>query len=116
MTELMDVGDRMILISVYILITLLTGTLLYLIVKYLKKKPFGAQFVSDHLCVDLALAVFSGVLYTSLTVIARELHGPFDDVTVEVILALQQLTAANLLTNILSLQFALFGNAFFAAR
>ena len=116
MTERLEVGERMILILIYVTIALLTGTLLYLIIKYLKKKPFGAQFVSDHLCVDLALTVFSGVLYTSLVVIAREFHGPFDDVTVKVILFLQQITAANLSANILSLQFALFSNAFFAAR
>jgi hypothetical protein len=107
---------KMVLAIVYLLITTLTGYLLYLIVKYLKKKPFGAQFVTDHLSVDLAFTVFTSVAFTSTTVVAREILGPFDEATVKILLVMQQMTATVLSLNNLSIQTALFVNVFFAAR
>lgn len=107
---------KMFLILLYLLITATTGVLLYLITKYLRQKPFGAQFVADHLSIDLAISVFAVVLFTSVTVVAREILGPFDEFMVNVLLVLQQVTAAELSTNILSIQVAQFVNVFFSER
>jgi len=106
----------MFLIVLYSSITIATGVLLYLITKYLRQKPFGAQFVADHLSIDLAISVFAVVLFTSVIVVAREILGPFSESMVNVLLVLQQATTAELSTNILSIQVAQFANVFFSAR
>ncbi len=106
----------MFLIVLYLSITISTGVLLHLITKYLRQKPFRAKFVADHLSIDLAISVFAVVLFTSVTVVAREILGPFDEFMVNVLLVLQQVTAAELSTNILSIQVAQFVNVFFSER
>jgi hypothetical protein len=106
----------MILIVIYLFIIIICGLLLCLITKYLKEKPFGTQFVTDHLCGDLAVNVFCAVTLTSTIIIAREVYGPFDENAIKVILALQQLTTAAIVTTILSIQIGKFCDVFFAAR
>ncbi len=107
---------KMFLILLYLSITTTTGVLLYLITKYLRRKPFGVQFVADHISIDLAISVFVVVLFTSVTVVAREILGPFSESIANVLLVLQQVTAAELSINILSIQVAQFANVFFSAR
>lgn len=89
----------MLLIIVYLLITIVTGVLLFLIIKYMKEKPFGAQFVADHLSADLALSVFSATAITSFMIIAREIRGPMDEFSVNIFLTLQQVTINQILFN-----------------
>jgi hypothetical protein len=106
----------MFLIVLYSSITIATGVLLYLITKYLRQKPFGAQFVADRLSIDLAISAFAVVLFTSVIVVVREILGPFSESMVNVLLVLQQATTAELSTNILSIQVAQLANVFFSAR
>jgi len=80
----------MLLIVIYLTITILTGILLYLISKYMREKPFGSQFVTDHLSTDLAITVFVATALTSSMVIAREILGPLDEISVKILLMLQQ--------------------------
>jgi hypothetical protein len=94
----------MFLILLYASITVLTGVLLFLITKYLRKKPFGTQFVTDRLSVDLAVCVFSVVLITSSAIVAREILGPFGEMTTKVFLWVQQMSTSSLSAYILSVQ------------
>lgn len=80
----------MLIIGIYLTITLLTGILLYLITKYMREKPFGSQFVTDHLSTDLAITIFVAIALTSSMIIAREILGPLDEISVKILLMLQQ--------------------------
>jgi len=106
----------MFLIIIYLFIIIMSGLLLGLFIKYLKEKPFGAQFVTDHLSRDLAVTIFCTVCVASLIIIAREVHGPFNEATVDMALILQQFTNSAIVTNILSIQIGQICNVFFAAR
>jgi len=103
-------------ILVYSAILVLTGTILYLIIKYLKEKPFGAQFVTDQLSIDVILSVFSTVFVTSVAVIFRELVGPFSVYGAEISLIFQQFSGSTITFNLLSLQVAQFCNVLFSVR
>ena len=106
----------MLLIFTYLLIIVLSGLPLWIIVKYLKEKPFGSQFVTDHLSSDLALSVFCAVTLASVLVLAREVIGPFDESTIKAVMVMQQLTTSAVITNILSLQVGQFCNVFLSSR
>jgi hypothetical protein len=94
----------MFLILLYTTITVLTGVLLFLITKYLRKKPFGTQFVTDRLRVDLAVCVFSVVSFNSSAIVAREILGPFGEVTTNAFLVVQQVSTSSLSAYTLSVQ------------
>ena len=66
----------MLLILLYVIINVLTGVLLYLIIKFLKSKPFGHQYVTDHLSIDFVIVLFASVSIYSASIIIRELTGP----------------------------------------
>ena len=106
----------MLLILTYLLIIVLSGLPLRIIVKYLQEKPFGSQFVTDHLSTDLALSVFCAVTLTSVLILVREVIGPFDETSIKAVLVMQQLTTSAIVANILSIQVGQFCNVFFAAR
>ena len=100
------------IILVFISITLLTATLLFLIIKYLREKPFGRQMVTDHLSVNLATAIFSGVAFLSAIIIVRELIGPFEEWVPIVVLVTQQIINLLVLMCMLSMQVEQFCNVF----
>ena len=104
------------LISVYLCIVIFTGSLLFLITKYLQDKPFGQQFVTDKLSADLAMFVFLGIFFLSFTVIIRELIGPFSEDTTQIVLAIQQFFNLSVLLYLLAMQVAQFNNVFFSLR
>ena len=103
-------------ISVYLLIILSTGTLLFLMIKYWQEKPFGRQFVTDHLSVDLAITVFTCVAFLATANIFRELWGPFNETLTRFILMAQQMLNLSVLAYLLSMQIAQFCNVFFTSR
>jgi hypothetical protein len=41
------------------------------------------QLVTDRLSVDLALAIFCGVSYTAVVMVAREAWGPFNKTVIQ---------------------------------
>ena len=104
------------LISVYLFIVISTGSLLFLITKYLQDKPFGQQFVTDKLSADLAMFVFMTIFFLSFTVIIRELTGPFSEDTTQIVLAIQQFFNLSVLLYLLAMQVAQFSNVFFSLR
>ena len=104
------------LISIYLSIVLLTGSLLFLITKFLKDKPFGQQFVTDKLSADLAIFVFMTNFFLSFAIIIRELIGPFCEDTTQIVLAIQQFFNLSILMCLLAMQFAQFCNVFFSSR
>lgn len=68
---------NILLIMLYLFITISTGVLFFIIIKYLKEKPFGKQFVTDHLNVSLSASIFADIAFLSMAVILREIIGPF---------------------------------------
>ena len=104
------------IVLVFISITLLTAILLFLIIKYLREKPFGSQLVTDYLSVNLAISIFSGVAFLSTVIIAREVFGPFAEWVPIAVLVTQQIINHNSLMCMLSMQVGQFCNAFFTAR
>ena len=100
------------IILVFISITLLTATLLFFIIKYLREKPFGRQLVTHHLSVNLATAIFSGVAFLSAIIIVRELIGPFEEWVPIVVLVTQQIINLCVLMCMLSMQVEQFCNVF----
>ena len=66
------------LILLYAAINVITGVLLYLLIKFLKSKPFGSQYVTDHLSIDFVIVLFASVSIYSLAIIIRELTGPLE--------------------------------------
>ena len=103
-------------IIIYIATLVLTGILLYLLLKYLKEKPFGGQLVTDHLSIDLIISLFTLVLVTCVSVIGRELFGPFNSIGAETCLILQQLASSSLAFNLLSVQVAQFCSILLSVR
>ena len=101
------------IILVFSTITLITATLLFLIIKYLREKPFGRQMVTDHLSANLATAIFSGVAFLSAIIIVRELFGPFEEWVPIVVLVTQQLINLFVLMCMLSMQVEQFCNVFY---
>ena len=100
----------------YLGITTVTGLLLLTIVKYLKDKPFGKQFVTDHLSITLSWSIFGSVAFLSAAIIIREIVGPFDHWISQVVLFLQQFFNLHLIMCLLSMQVAQFCNVFFSDR
>ena len=79
------------LLTFYCCIILCTITLMLIIIKYLGKKPIHHPFIRDHIGIDLAVFVCSGVCFMSFLFIAREVFGPFEHVALVVsVLLLQQ--------------------------
>ena len=103
-------------IIIYIATLVLTGILLYLLLKYLKEKPFGGQLVTGHLSIDLIISLFTLVLVTCVSVIGRELFGPFNSIGAETCLILQQLASSSLAFNLLSVQVAQFCSILLSVR
>ena len=68
----------MIVVVSYFAIYVATASLLYLIVSYLKGKPFGHQFVTYRLSIDFALVIFVGSSIYSWSIFWRELMGPLN--------------------------------------
>ena len=106
----------MFLVSVYLTIIVLSGISLYTIGKYLIEKPFGAQFVTDYLFIDLTFAVFCAVSTTGIAVIGREISGPFNNLEIPIFSYVQQFLYLSISTHIISLQIAQFCNIFFTER
>lgn len=107
--------DATFFVSVYSTIIIVTAILLFTICKYLKEKPYGAQFVTDYLIVDAAITIFCAVSSIGFTVIGREV-GPLNDFGVGIFLSVQQFLNLAVSKHIQSIQAAHFFNIFFAAR
>ena len=108
--------DASFFVSVYSTIIIVTAILLFTICKYLKEKPYGAQFVTDYLIVDAAITIFCAVSSIGFTVIGREVYGPLNDFGVGIFLSVQQFLNLAVSKHIQSIQAAHFFNIFFAAR
>lgn len=106
----------MLLTLIYFAITLTSGTMLYIIYKYLKGKPFGTQFVTDHLSADLIINIFVSIVYVSASVGVREAAGPFNEAVSKVWSFVQQMQNLSVSNQILLLQVAHFCTIFFPAR
>jgi hypothetical protein len=104
------------LILLYVTITLVTGILLFLIIKYLQDKPFGRQFVTDHLSVYLSIAIFATNSFLSTAIILREIIGPFQGWIPKAIMIGQQFLNLSVLMCLLSMQLAQVCNVFFIDR
>ena len=86
------------------------------IIKYLRDKPFGKQFVTDDLSINLAMAVFSTNFFLSLAIVTREIFGPFHDWIVKPILFCQIFFQFCMLFSLLAMQVAQFSNVFYSDR
>ena len=107
---------KLLLVLMYFSITTCTGLLLFLIIKYLQEKPFGKQFVTDHLSINLSWAIFASVAYLSGAIIIRETCGPFDDRISKLVLFWQQFFNLQVLMCLVSMQVTQFCNVFFSDR
>ncbi len=105
------------LVLLYLSITLASGILIFLIIKYFQDKPFGRQVVTDHLIVNLLSAVFCGVLYLSSVIICKEVFGPLtNSSSTKAVLFVQQFIHNGVLLCFISIQVAQFSNVFFSDR
>ena len=107
---------KLLLVLMYFSITTCTGLLLFLIIKYLQEKPFGKQFVTDHLSINLSWAIFASVAFLSAAIIVRETFGPFDDQISKLVLFWQQFFNLQVLMCLVSMQVTQFCNVFFSDR
>jgi hypothetical protein len=104
------------LIALYISITVSTGILFLMIIRYLKEKPFGRQFVSDHLSIGLLSSVYASIVFMASAIIAREMAGQFSVAASWSVIAIQQFLHLVVIMSLLSIQVAQFCNIFFMSR
>jgi len=107
---------NILLIIMYISITATTATFFLLIIKYLKEKPFGQLFVSDHLSIGLLISVFMAIFFPSSAIILRELAGPYSVFISWSVIAIQQFLQIVVVLSLLSIQIAQFCNVFLTTR
>ncbi len=107
---------NILMIFLYFFISLSTGCFYLVIFRYLKEKPFGTLFVSDHLYIGLLVSVFFSVTFLSSAIIIREVTGPYSPAVSWSVIVVQQFLQMVVIMSLLSIQIAQFCNAFFINR
>ncbi len=104
------------LIIMYFSITALTACVFLLILKYLKEKPFGQQYLSDQLIITLMVSIFAIIAFLSVALTLREIIGPYSVLVTWFVIAVQQFLQLFVIMSMLSIQVAQFCNIYFASR
>jgi hypothetical protein len=105
------------LILLYFSITLASGILIFLIIKYFQDKPCGTQVITDRLIIHLLTAVFTGIAYLSSVITFKEVFGPLtNSVSTKAVLFVQQFIHSGVLLCFLSIQVAHFSTVFLSDR
>jgi hypothetical protein len=87
-----------------------------MILKYLKEKPYGQQFLTDHLIIGLLACLFTSIAFLSSAIILRELFGPYSISVSWCIILVQQFLQLVVVMTLLSIRVAQFCNIFFINR
>jgi len=97
------------------LVNFVSGVLLLTIVQFSKKKPFGRQFVTNQLGVDLAFIILATITLYVWTIIFKETFGPLEVVPLNVLWALMQFLQLMVSMYMISIQTAQFVSIFCTA-